>query len=466
MKKLKDAEVYIYGTGGNGINLLSTLNNKCIIKGFIDKNAADIVEKKGIKVYTLKDLKNEDIADKIVFITIKNVFGHDDIARDLIKCGFRYIVYKSGNILKEIGDEREKITDIAYETIIEHKTYFDDIEVPKVEVINYKLRDRLFIKEDEETVTALCPKEMLFNYKDPNDYPGMCMPLFFHITDLYEAFSANEKGIEEAEDNFLIYCGEWLHKSGNEMTDAQRRSFIESKRAAYVNMRRTMELDKDFFVNNAPKVTYENGKFYLASSGRNRVSFQIAMGHDYIPVKMSKEDYDCWSNIEIKNIYEKNAEQNGVTKVFGPIPNPYLADMPVIFADYQKLFLIPSTKRIVKIIFSKHIKATGSYRRLDYEKAQKEVQNTSIFVSNDYDNIVVNFLKSVGFLIADNPKKATYMIVNDVNTCDKDDNTARAIEAFSGKRMFVLTSKKEVPQKAEIMFEAASESGILIGYSI
>ena len=143
------------------------------------------------------------------------------------------------------------------------------------------------------------------------------------MVELYKFF-LGDKAIaeEEAISNFIVYCCEWLNKNEGELTEEQEKSFIESRVAVFQDMQKMVELYIDFFKRNCPRVTYDEGKFYLTSSGRNRVTFLIAKGFKYIPVEMSNQDYEKWCDLEFVKKIEENIPvfQKWIDNVFGNNP--------------------------------------------------------------------------------------------------------------------------------------------------
>lgn len=397
---LENAKVLIYGTGGNGLRLSEIIKSFCCVEGFIDKRAHDIGNKNGWNVYTIseavKHCQKKD--DYVIFITVKNVFAHDEIANQLLENGFHRIVYKPGNVLKRSADETELAIDKIYETLIERKEYHSGFEISYIDSIRTTLRDRLCIEKKKEIVKAWCPVELLFNYKESYDYPGLNMPLFFPMVELYRFFLGDKELIEEeVVSNFIVYSCEWLNKNEDKLTEGQEKSFIESRAAVFQEMQKMAEVDIDFFKRNCPRVTYEEGKFYLISSGRNRVSFLIAKGFKYIPVEMSAQDYEKWCDLELKKRMEEYIAQNKINSFFAPFPNPYLVDLAFDFVDYQRLFLFPVANSILKRIYKTNRKKKESLTLTDFECVERDKKSTEIEFALQDDGIAKHYFESLGF---------------------------------------------------------------------
>ena len=71
------------------------LENGKRICGFIDKRAKDIRQCIGYPVYDIETLKKKAGRHAVIFVAVKNVFYHMDIAVELYANGFERIIYNS-----------------------------------------------------------------------------------------------------------------------------------------------------------------------------------------------------------------------------------------------------------------------------------------------------------------------------------------------------------------------------------
>lgn len=373
MQALDTGKVIIYGTGGNGLSLARMLRNESIqVKYFIDKRADEIVSIEDIPVKNLSEL--DDIDDKeqyIVFITIKNVFAHSEIASDILKRGYTHIIYKPSSVLRGYSNNTDEKVNELYELLIERKQYKSLLNIPATKNILIKFRNRLIISDDEDTIKVWCPVELIFNYKSSNDYPGLNMPLFFPLVELYRFLLGQEGEYHKnAIENFIVYCSEWLRINNKELDDSQLNSFLESRISVFQEMQKMTEIDNDFFKSNCPLVEYENEKFYISSSGRNRVSFLIAKGYKYVPVRMNRLDYEKWCNLKRVLEIEDKVNVQRIGSFFAPEPNPYLVDYKIDFVDYQRLILWPIANEIIKEIYIKSRYNKGTLTCTDFDKVE------------------------------------------------------------------------------------------------
>lgn len=456
---LSKSKAIIYGIGGNGIKTYQLLKaNNIEVEGFIDKRAKEHAYIENTKVYSLQEI-TEKILDKngiVVFVTLKNVFIHNEIVNELLRAGFHYVIYKSLNALNNVANSNEIEIDRAYEEIIEHVQFNTDFTVPYLYSANYHFIDRLKIKVNENAyVVSWVPIELLFNYRDAKDYPGINMPLMFPLVELYKAFLGDDNiDSKEALDNFFLYSGEWLHRNNNKPTNDQQASMFESRASIFQHMQKMAEADISFFQKNAPVAQYENGKFFLESSGRNRVAFLIAKGYKYIPVQMSQGDYDLWCDRPLINQYEEKINSKNINIFFAPYPNPYLVDFPVIYADYMTQFIIPIANEIVKDIYLQSVVEDDNVRIVDTQLVEKQKHIYSIICRIDDNGIANRYFRSIGLTDYDTEREEIYKVeIVDYNIGKIIDTTAN--------RLYVLENEYDLNDDVLIKIDGYKMIGII-----
>lgn len=477
---LKESNILIYGTGGNGIGLYQRLASFYNILGFIDKRAAKIVSIFDKPVYTIRDISQKlSFAEKentVVIITIKNVFDHSGLVKELLYSNFPFIIYKPLNILKNRGNETDIRVNAIYESIVEKKQYASEVLVPRTEDIEYKLANRLLIERKDNEVITWLPVESLFNYKNSYGYPGINMPLFFPLVELYKAFlGKRDVSLQQAINNFYLYCGEWLYQNGKTLTDEQKDSFLEARRSVYVEMQKTAEVDIDFFKRNAPSVEKEENRFYLKSSGRNRISFLIAKGFRYVPVKMRIVDYEEWCDIEFVREKEKSINQNNVKCFFAPYPNPYLVDYSVCFVDYQRLFLQPIANEITKEIYLNNVITEAGVNRVAHEHVESDKKKWVFALKINDEGIAEEYLKNIGFLTVcsymQNHNAMQILVLDSQNFSEMEEVLAKGrfnkvYYLQQGMHEDTIEKFQKCGYKLEKkMFESVCRNGIICGFS-
>lgn len=380
----------LYGAGGDSLKLIPLLKeNGCVITAIIDKRAFELNELLEIPVILPEDLEPQTYSlDSIIIITIKNVFEHSNIAKELYVLGYQKLVYKPLSVLKGFTDsEWDSINSIYSKMIVEKQFPSGTTITSKEPEIFCGRLDSLYIKEVDNMVTAYLPSELLCNYDTDAAWGRIGMQCFFPMVDLYKVLLNDTPSVTwiEAQHNYLLYCGEWLYKHHLEMTKGQKESFIHSRVNIFYEMQKKSGISQDFFIQNAPEVIWqEQNIFYISSSGRNRIAFQIAKGYNYVPVSMSKLDYMRWINEKDSDNFLEILKKNKVNKLFTSIPHPMFIDFPIIAEDYVRLVCGEVTSYLLKDIYLSSTIRNTSYSIVDMDKVRNDMitLNLGIWVAD------------------------------------------------------------------------------------
>lgn len=377
----------IYGAGGDGIKLSSVLTKGDVnIWGYIDARAESIGYIGNSQVYTLQKAA-EIINDKenyIVVLTMKNLFEHSSIARKLAKVGFTQIIYKPAEVLIGIADDDQKRIGETYDQLILQKNVSFGMEIKKTNAeLKINCKDNFLIALNENKITAWLPEELIYNYDDLQDaYGCLNMSSFFPLVELYRFFMGQYKEknkIKEVVDNFIFYSMEWMKKNKINFNNELKKSLIYSRNKVFSEMQRLFEIDQNFFVRNAPSVfRSKNGAFYMSSSGRNRIAFLLARDYRFIPVTMSKSDYQSWINQKIYNEIIEYMQREEIEVLENSIAHPFLSNMPVKYTEYMHLFCVKCLNIILKQLFAQSRVKEENLYVIDKENLRDRKQREKI----------------------------------------------------------------------------------------
>lgn len=404
-RSLYNSRVLIYGTGGNGRLLCKSLvKTGVLVEGFLDKRADNLKDVLGFPVCSPDGDFScfGSVDDIIIFVTVKNVFDHDRIVHHLLQKGFQYFVYKPGAVLRGGGNSSQLSTDAAYQSMIEDKIRqrktFPDVEIVRTEKIEFPLTDRFLLSKDGRWATVWLPVELLFNYKEAKAFPGINMELFYPLLNLYRAFMGDPGvNVGKALEDFFLYTSEWMAENAIAPDESQKRSMVESRYRAYLEMEDRWAVDTDFFIKNAPTVKADNNKrFFMESSGRNRVVFQIAKGRRLIPVKMEAADYE-------KLLVMSPAEEKmkfrigGGSNVFSRHLHPLLYFVECDFPEYHRI-LAALAMELLRSIYESHVYEAGrGMKRIDFGAAEEQKKSTFVICLLKDERIAADYFSRLGF---------------------------------------------------------------------
>ncbi len=398
----KEKEYLVYGVGGNGLLISQRLEELGYqLKGFIDKRADSLGTVRDKPVWnldTLEDLKAE--ADRIIIIiSIKNVFGHSDIADELARRGFRQCIYKPMPVLKGYSDEKLEEISKAHDALFIEGNVPGQTALSRVcqsDRMYYK--DRLLIEQGGTEVLAWMPLELLFNYKESDAYEQLNMSTFFPLGNLYRLFSG--VAMEKADgflNDFYCYASEWACQRQIVVTEELKKSWVESRMAAFLQMQEIVDFDFGFFHRSAPWVQmHDLGKFYLTCSGRNRVVFLAARGYCHVPVRLTLEDYEKWLHRDAFGKLREYMEEQHIRKFSVPVPHPYLKDMPTEEAQYYQLVCFPIVTFLFRLIYHKARKKEREYIVSDKDEVRLVKNSCSIICDMTDHGAFSRFLDRCG----------------------------------------------------------------------
>lgn len=394
MDKTKD--YLVYGAGGNGIRVAKRIKELNLnLLAILDKRAEHIENKLGLPIWKIDKLKDINFKQNIIiFVTVKNVFEHDFIVKDLYELGFENIIYVPRKILDgKKNKELEYVYDLHKE-IVEENNFNFKYNIPSVRYEYFDFfRNRLWVKNvSENEKLVLLPIILISNYLDESKYGGFPMISFFPILELYMLLSSKYSSISKSDtvENFLEYSSEWVKKNDLFFSNELKENMITSRVKIFNEMSNEYQLNKNHFLNNAPRVkNYKNMNFNLISSGRNRVAFQIAMGEKFIPVIISDEEYIKWMNIDVKNKIIKFLEKNKNFNFFTTIPHPELINCLTFTTEYTISVISYISIKILKMIIKENYE--------DGKTIINYVKKVSIMANVKDNGTVSRFFSSLGF---------------------------------------------------------------------
>lgn len=282
------------------------IKNGIQIKGYIDRRAEEIRECIGIPVYSISELKKTTNAEAVIFVAVKNVYYHMEIASTLYDCGFRKIIYKTAHAINGCMSSEEKILDMAYESI--YKT--GDIPAFDIPVIEpeqeLEWQDNRIIWESGDYVTVNVPLEQIYTGITTEQWADVpVLSLIPHIR-MFQYFEGKRK---EKPEDYVKLCEEGARNENIEITESWKQYVLQNRFNIYEQMRWRYENEPDFFVEQAPAVTWNEKGYFNLRTGKHRICFLAAMDRTSVPVKMEKK---VWTELcedkkirQIRQILEK-----------------------------------------------------------------------------------------------------------------------------------------------------------------
>lgn len=398
----KSKKYLVYGAGGNGYKVVNILQEKKYhVAAVLDERAEELSDVCGVPVHKMDHYAEADNKKEqsIVIITIKNVFAHRTVARKLLFQGYKNIIYKPYPILQgERGEDWESINDI-YEMLVEQgrldQKKKEELDCACSDIGRLSLyRDELCMEFGQESTVCWLPAELLCNYNRNDAYGLLPMAAYYPLINFYSYMLSSNLSLHwtDVKKDLLLYSADWVARTQGEFTENLKKSMINSRIDVFYEMQKKADYEKDFFIRNVVSVSrMQNGRFYLTASGRNRISFMIARGYRFVPVKMSVTDYTEWVNRDEADKLKKILDRRD-SRVFTSIPHPELISCPAETVDYVQLFCMPVIKEIYRYLHWNAVKQERGYGIIDTPQYNRLKKNLLISAMMEDDGCVGRLL--------------------------------------------------------------------------
>lgn len=315
----------LYGAASIGGIVKDTLESCGYnVVGYIDKRAHEMDQYNGRPVWSIhKAVELGHDEEIVVYISVKNVFEHEKIARQLTKAGFQNLIYKPYNVLLGNASVKEKELAQLYDDLFDGHLKGAEFVVPDC-AHEDSLHDYALISKENGQVTAYIPVEYIFT----NDYQedemrkwgNVPIPCFFTHINFFRSLDGDQNC--SVMPYLKEYCEFTAQIEGKiEITDAWRDNVIANRTHIFEQMNESLQLDPLFFVRNAATAVWNRkGKYFNLTSGKHRCTFLAAKGNKYIPLLVSEVDYEEFVNGAKVSCVKKAVDLYDGTVL---IPNPY-----------------------------------------------------------------------------------------------------------------------------------------------
>ena len=330
----RELKIFLYGVNRYSQELADTLRDSDFqVSAYIDRRAKELKNINGVDVYEMKSVFS-DISNKIcVIIMLQNAMQHDEIAKELFDKGVEKIIFVPMllNYNKVYANDLRRI----YNRILLGD--LEEIEVPyyRMLVQDSELKlDETFYIESKNYITLSVSADILYTtIKEVNPYADIPLVAFKPYDQMFRYFLAEGAGdVKEYLEKYGVNSCNYTHSFTDDDIILQREMLYEIWNEHF-------QEGIDFFVSSAPLARWNSKGYFNLMEGQHRTLFLIKKGIYYLPVQISREDYERWKNISIAD------EIKGDEKVINakcPIHNPYFQKN----SFYNKISVIDSMLQI------------------------------------------------------------------------------------------------------------------------
>ena len=322
----KSSNILLYGAASIGTIFHDILTSGGYrIDGFMDSRAFEIRCFKNLPVWNPEDVPGE-LDEYVVIISVKNVFEHSSIAKGLVGHGFRNIIYRPLSVIRGNGTAEEKLLNAAFDSIERKK--LDDIpsSLPiSCSLSGHKFSNRAIICDEGEQLVARVPVKLIYTNLNVQDQSIWNDISIFNLKPHLALYSyASEEG--DYPQAYVDFCINAAKAQGITITDSWIKNILRNRCMIYEEMSQNLELDPEFFIRNPPDVKWNKKGYFNLSGGKHRASFFAFRKMRYMPVCMSKQDYQTWLNPTVLDIILPM--MSIIDSWPEPIPHPFFYDFP------------------------------------------------------------------------------------------------------------------------------------------
>ncbi len=313
------SKIVIYGAGRLGQSKAQMLIEAGYeVIGFFDNNAEKIKEAIGLPVYMPCDdaFNRQEI---VIIICVHNGLWHVEIAENLFDSGYNKILFIPLN--SRYNFKAKEKMQLNY-TRFEYEEYEKICEIPTYEeLVNNEpnISNAVIYRNDKFVVAWIsvnliytsCVLEHATDYGTPaelEEYANTPIPGMKPYVQLFR-YIAGQNG----EYKTFLYL---LKKLQNTFDDYTDKEFIGDRIELYKEFQKQMNFGLSQFISAAPECVWNKKGFFNLLDGMTRTTFLYSKGFQYVPVKMSVDDFNHWCNFNQFQIVKGHLKKNSYETLF------------------------------------------------------------------------------------------------------------------------------------------------------
>lgn len=291
----KELRLILYGVNFVSEGLYHTLKDAGYhVEAFFDRRHRELDGQYPVPVCALSEdpFESEEKDGFCVAILLQNAMQHESIARKFLKRGYRRILFApmSGGLQDEMAEALRK----AYNLLLEGEYQ----ELRDIPILHEDLFEQeaaalhSVIREEGDHLVVWVPVELLRSGLDFLEYPeSINIPLsaYTHYLELFQ-YLQGEGG------DCQIYLERWealRYKFPNSYTD---KDFLMQRKQLLETYMTELNKGMNFFTSSAATAVWNDElKALNLVDGHHRSVFLLMQGFRYIPVRITREDFQKWN---------------------------------------------------------------------------------------------------------------------------------------------------------------------------
>lgn len=334
-----ESDVVIYGAAALGTLVYRNIEHRCRVVAFFDKRGDELDACMGLPVHAPEHapFSAEERKKLIVVLAIKNIFEHEQLVNRLADLGYECIVFKAAD--QSVFDKRgiEGLGEIG-ETF--DQTVAGTLTLPKkIPLFRGRFlvewRDHAVIRQAAERVVVHVPVlDIATNKYGDSSYAweDVAVAAMFPHLEFFEYLAGDADGNPDFYvEDFIVYTAQ---RNGQyATTERWKENVIQNRTMVHEQMNLAWELDREFFVRNAPEAAWSHKGHFNLTSGKHRATFLVSKGCKFIALSMSSDDYAEYLNQPALEHLMSAAQAHGGRPLPTPVLHPFFYRYPSVCSE-------------------------------------------------------------------------------------------------------------------------------------
>lgn len=342
--------ILIYGAGEQGREFVRLFkDNGFPVKAVLDKGAEEIkrITVGGYEVCVV-DPEHYDVSsqDEIVVISLWNALRHEKIALYLWEKGFQRIIYVPMSITGN-----SKLVSLM-------RRSFNEILGGNLRIVNLpEYSDiRKEIKRNEDADIVYLPIELLFSeeefeipteqlsgaaYRKRKNVLKSAGENLMNFKSYYQMYDYLDRAQVDCSDYFYTQIDETAVNF-----EEEKKRILRDRYELFQIYEKAFELDRDFFIDSAPRAIWNPKGYFNINDGHHRVSYLFYKGIRDIPVRVGEEE-------------------KAQLKIFDQISASFFCELPALIHAKNSLFWRKKNEKICASLLKKEALGKQIYINMD-----------------------------------------------------------------------------------------------------
>lgn len=320
----KSANIVIYGLSDRSTPVIDQLLKAGYsILGIISDGHAEDMQYRGLSVWSYEKfcVNVQTESNIVILILLKNIFSHCKVARRLLGNGYDHFIFLPD---QSFVIDHARMTNF-YNLLLEFR--FDElIYVPVTPLGDCK--DNRWIQDDGEKFFKIwCPPELVCTDLEGTKYHQKSIAGLIPYLDFMDCYLYRKKtdlteyydlqGYQEGTEEFLRYRLDRM-----KLIDFYEKQFL---------------FEPKYFMDCAPIGQWMKEGGFLLLDGHHRQTYLLRKGYCLLPLRISKEDYQQWSDWSKEVLPENHQSTPKKYRVLLPQMGDRFWESRGLFITFQKL---------------------------------------------------------------------------------------------------------------------------------